>query len=373
LLVLVALAISLPATAIVRFISRHLRALDTPPVAGQVKFAPRKVPNTGGIAIFLAITVPILLGIRFATFLDPGAPPPPETWLPPAFFQNLAGIQRQAPLALLLVGSLTLLHILGLIDDRHPLGPWIKLLVMAIPAVAVPLLSDTRLLTLLDSYAGGPWASIAITAVWFLVVTNAMNFLDNMDGLSAGVATTAASLFLAATLLAPRPQWFVAACLALLIGACLGFLCFNWPRKGGATIFMGDSGSLVIGFLLAFLTIRTTYITGAAPTSHWYALLTPLIVLAVPLYDLASVTLIRLSQGKSPFVGDLQHLSHRLVSRGLSKPMAVVIICGFTAITGLSAIFLRELSPGFAILAGLQVVLMLAVLAIFEYTSKPAP
>jgi UDP-GlcNAc:undecaprenyl-phosphate GlcNAc-1-phosphate transferase len=380
-LVLVGLAISLPATAIVRFISHQLKAHDTPPMAGQVKFEARRVPNTGGIAIFLAIVVPILLGVRAASRIDSAAAPPADSFLPPELFKHIAGIQRQSPLALLLLGCLTLLHILGLIDDRRPLGPSIKLLVMAIPAVAVPMLTDTRLLTLLDSRVGGPWLSITITALWFLVVTNAMNFMDNMDGLAAGVATVAGSLFLAGTLLSPQPQWFVAACLALLVGACLGFLVFNWPRRGGATIFMGDGGSLVLGFLLAFLTVRTTYVEpastpgGAASafSSHWYALLTPLIVLAVPLYDFTSVTLIRLSQGRSPFVGDLQHLSHRLVKRGLSKAMAVVVICGFTAVTGVSAIFLRELSPGYAILVGLQVALMLIVLAIFEYASSRQP
>jgi UDP-GlcNAc:undecaprenyl-phosphate GlcNAc-1-phosphate transferase len=200
-----------------------------------------------------------------------------------------------------------------------------------------------------------------------------------MDGLAGGVTVVAASLFLAATLTTREPQWFVAACLALLVGACLGFLFYNWPRKGGATIFMGDSGSLLLGFMLAFLTVRTNYFASdpGAPTavrlsasSHWYALLTPIIVLAVPLYDFVSVTLIRLSQGKSPFVGDLQHLSHRLVNRGLSKAMAVVVICGITAVTGMSAIFLRELSPGYASLVGVQTSLMLIVLAIFEYAAS---
>jgi UDP-GlcNAc:undecaprenyl-phosphate GlcNAc-1-phosphate transferase len=388
-LILLAFLVALPATALVRLISHRLKAHDTPPVAGQVKFAARKVPNTGGIAIYLAIVVPILVGIRAVVSMDPGATPVPGTWLPDSFFPLIAGIQRQAPLALLLVGCLTILHILGLIDDRRPLGPWLKLAIMAMPAAAVPLahqffpsLADTRLLTMLDARTGGPWLSIAITALWFLVVTNAMNFMDNMDGLAGGVATVAASLFLAGTLLAPQPQWFVAACLALLIGACLGFLCFNWPRKGGATIFMGDSGSLLLGFLLAFLTVRTTYVPAeAAPTQgslfaspHWYAVLTPLIVLAIPLYDFTSVTLIRLSQGRSPFVGDLQHLSHRLVQRGLTKSTAVVVICGVTAITGMSAIFLRELSPGYAVLVGTQVALMLLILAIFEYAaSRPTP
>ncbi len=139
--------------------------------------------------------------------------------------------------------------------------------------------------------------------------------MDNMDGLSAGTALVASACFLASTLLNHHhEQWFVAAVLALLVGACGGFLVFNAPRPGGARIFMGDGGSLVLGFLLAFLTIRTTYIPApalAAPSqapSAWYAVFMPLCVLAVPIYDLVSVSLIRLSRGRSPMVGDLNHL-----------------------------------------------------------------
>jgi UDP-GlcNAc:undecaprenyl-phosphate GlcNAc-1-phosphate transferase len=225
-LVFAALVISFPATAIVRAISRRLGAHDTAPVPGQVKFAQRRVPNTGGIAIFLAVVVPIVLGLLYVRGLEPGALGHEFSFVPADLHEHVAGIQQQMPLAVLLISCLALLHVLGLIDDRRPLGPWVKLAAMAIPALAVPLahqlfpsIADTRLLTALDAYAGGPWLSIAITALWLLVVTNAMNFLDNMDGLAGGVATVAASLFLAGTLLAPQPQWFVAACLALLVGA----------------------------------------------------------------------------------------------------------------------------------------------------------
>src|SRR5690606_21905185 len=103
-----------------------------------------------------------------------------------------------------------------------------------------------------------------------------------------------AALFLVAALL--NAQWLIAAMLALLIGSLAAFLCFNFPP---ASIFMGDGGSLVVGFLLAFLTIRTTYF-GHDPDTGWYGVFMPLVVLAIPLYDLVSVTLIRLRQGKSP-------------------------------------------------------------------------
>jgi UDP-GlcNAc:undecaprenyl-phosphate GlcNAc-1-phosphate transferase len=252
---------------------------------------------------------------------------------------------------------------------------------MAVPALALPLVfPDTRLLTVLDHYAGGPWLSVVVTFGWILVVTNAMNFMDNMDGLSAGVAAVSAGCFLAASLL--NGQLFVGGCLALLIGACLGFLAFNFPRRGGARIFMGDSGSLVLGFLLAFLTVRTTYYgrAGEAPvppgagfaSGAWYGVFMPLVVLAVPLYDFVSVVLIRLSQGRSPFVGDRQHLSHRLVQHGLSVPAAVAVIYGLTAVTGISGIALGSLQPWQAVLVGVQTILILLVAALFEYSRAKA-
>jgi UDP-GlcNAc:undecaprenyl-phosphate GlcNAc-1-phosphate transferase len=292
--------------------------------------------------------------------------------LPGALVEHAPGVRAETPLAVLVLGSMLLLHVLGLLDDRRPLGPWVKLAIMGVPAIAVPVLSDTRLLTLLDAPVGGPWASITMTALWFLVVTNAMNFMDNMDGLAAGVAAIAGSCFLAATLI--HGQWFVASCLALLIGACLGFLWFNFPRPGGARVFMGDGGSLVLGFLLAFLTTRTTYVpSGGTPTPYlagaWYAVFMPLVVLAVPIYDFVSVVLIRLSQGRSPFVGDLQHLSHRLVQRGLSRAAAVFVIYGLTAVTGISGIVLGSLRPWQAGLVAAQTIVILLVIALFEYAS----
>jgi UDP-GlcNAc:undecaprenyl-phosphate/decaprenyl-phosphate GlcNAc-1-phosphate transferase len=235
---------------------------------------------------------------------------------------------------------------------------------------------------MLDVYTGGPWASYVLTLLWVLVITNAMNFLDNMDGLSAGLGAIASACFLAIAVFAG--QWFVAAALALLLGSLLGFLWFNKPI---ASIFMGDGGSLVLGFLLAFLSVRITYATAAEsplatwdlnqPVSpqpqslmHWYAPLTPLVVLAVPLYDFTTVVLLRLSQGKSPLVGDLQHVSHRLVSRGLTKPLAVVTVCGLAGIVGLAGVLLPGASASEAVLIACQVLLLVIVMAIMEFGGR---
>src|SRR5690606_21547949 len=144
------------------------------------------------------------------------------------------------------------------------------------------------------------------------LIINAFNFLDNMDGLSAGIAMILAGLYLIITL--HGGQWFVAGLCALLCGSLLAFLCFNLPP---ARLFMGDGGSLVVGLLMAIISVRTTYYH---PVGEYYkhGVMMPLIMMAVPLYDLFSVTIVRLSRGTSPFRGDHNHFSHRLVRLGLS-------------------------------------------------------
>lgn len=379
LLIPLAFVIALPLTALLIRLGHRLQTFDSQGVAGQIKAARRRIPNTGGIAIFLALALPLALGLLA---LRPGSP---ALALLPASLQtslapHLHGIASQAPQGWLLLACLALLHLLGLIDDRRPLGPFLKLAIMAAPALAVPLVSTlapglapTRLFTLLDAHVGGSWLSILVTALWFLLITNAMNFMDNMDGLSAGTACVAGAFFLVAALV--HGQWFVGACLALLVGACLGFLFFNAPRPRGARIFMGDGGSLVLGFLLAFLTVRTTYVgldVSGVTSGPWYSLLMPVVVLAVPLYDLVTVVLIRLRQGKSPFVGDLQHLSHRLNRLGLSRRASVLVIWGLAGVTGVSGISLASLQPWQAALVGLQLCVVFAVIGAFDYAGAKA-
>lgn len=363
-LVLVGFAVSLPGTWLARRVGRRLGALDSAGVPGQVKAAARKVPNTGGVGIFLGFAAPVVAGLVVLRLL------PAETAadLVPGIAAHLPGLAERTPMAVVLLLCALVLHVVGLIDDRRALGPFVKLAVMVGVAAAAVIFTRTRLLELLDARVGGPWLSIAVTVLWIVVVTNAMNFLDNMDGLSGGVGFVAAACFAAAALI--QGQWFVGACFALLAGALLGFLVFN---VAPASVFMGDGGSLVVGFLLSFLAVRITYfdgVTGGPASGAWYGVLMPLVVLAVPLYDFVSVTLIRLSQGRSPFVGDLQHVSHRMVERGLSRPAAVAVIWGLAGVTGVAGIALGSLKPWQAGLVGAQVLLVLLTLAAFERFSR---
>ena len=334
------------------------------------------VPNTGGIGIFLGISLP-LVATLLAIWLLPVSWW--QAWVPggDALATHLPGLQRSTAIGGGILAALSLLHVLGLVDDRRPLGPYLKLAYQAVVVVFLVLLCDIQILHFLSAF--GMWGTIASTIVsvaWVLVIINAMNFLDNMDGLSAGVGATIATLYLGATLIGG--QWFVAGVTAMLLGSLLGFLLFNFPP---ARLFMGDGGSLVLGLMLAVVSVRTTYFdtTGfdgvpggvaaelAAPAAgQWYGVLMPLMVLAIPLYDFTSVTVLRLLKGQNPMVGDRNHFSHRLVRKGLSTRRAVVLIWMCTLATGIGGIMLGSLNQWQAILAAAQTITVLAVLAMIE-------
>ena len=208
--------------------------------------------------------------------------------------------------------------------------------------------------------------------LWIVGLVNSFNMLDNMDGLSAGVAAIAAAMFAAMMLLTHRPdnnqpQLFLAGLLLVIVGSLLGFL---WHNRPPARLFMGDAGSYLIGYLLAMTTLMGTFAGGDLPK---HAILGPLCVLAVPIYDTATVVFIRLREGRSPFTGDKSHFSHRLVELGLSKPQAVLTIYLATATCGLGALLLRQLNVFGAIVVLLMVACTLALVAILETAGRHRP
>jgi UDP-GlcNAc:undecaprenyl-phosphate GlcNAc-1-phosphate transferase len=341
-------------------------ALDSAGAPGQEKDELRPVPNVGGVAIAASVLVP--LAALLATAAGAGAERLAE-WAPAlAESARRMGASGRPALAILL-GALVL-HVMGLVDDRRALRPWPKLAVQVAVAVGVAWFGGLRVLTLLDAHAGGPWLSVALTAAFIVAIVNAVNFLDNMDGLAGGVSAIAAGALCVAACAAR--QWATAGVLALLVGALLGFLVFNFPWKAGqrARIFMGDGGSLAVGFLLAALAVQITYTDPADPSyalgSRWYGALAPLVILAVPLYDSVVVTLLRLAQGRSPMVGDRQHFSHRLVMRGLTPRGAVMLICAFGAVCGTGGLLLGTGEPWQAALIGVQTAVVVASIAALE-------
>jgi UDP-GlcNAc:undecaprenyl-phosphate GlcNAc-1-phosphate transferase len=205
----------------------------------------------------------------------------------------------------------------------------------------------------------GPLARAA-AAFWVVALVNAFNMLDNMDALSGGVAAIAGGYLAVLGWLAGEPAGEWAPCLVLAAAVC-GFLWWNRPP---ARIFMGDCGSTLLGFILGVGTARVGLRPGGPPWSWAIALC----VAAVPCYDLVTVVTIRLSQGRSPFHPDKQHLSHRLVSRGLSKPAAVGLIHLMALASGASGVILSLVpSAPAAVLVGVQLALWWAVVAGVEF------
>jgi UDP-GlcNAc:undecaprenyl-phosphate GlcNAc-1-phosphate transferase len=321
------------------------------------RFSARTVPLGGGIAIFAAITTIIIAGALAIKFLlVPGR----LAWISKSANINPADFLGKINQLTIMLLGIFILFALGLWDDIKHLGPFFKLAVQFAVAMTAASLAEIRV----EFFIENKIVTSALSAVWIVLIINAFNFLDNMDGLSAGIAVIAGSILFTAA--AISGQVFVGGLALVLIGTLLGFLVFNFPP---AKIFMGDAGSLVVGFFVAMLTLRTTYYH-EAQSGRWYPVLMPLVVMAVPLYDFISVTLLRISQGKSPFVGDTQHFSHRLKKHGLTDTQTVLTLYLATLCTGLGATFLYQVNLAGAILILTQTFMILAIIAIFETTGK---
>jgi UDP-GlcNAc:undecaprenyl-phosphate GlcNAc-1-phosphate transferase len=194
-------------------------------------------------------------------------------------------------------------------------------------------LSGIRITLFLDS----PLVSLVLTVVWVVGITNAMNLLDNMDGLSAGVAAIVSFILFVVALEAG--QTFVAAMLAVLFGTLVGFLVYNFNP---ASLFMGDAGSLFLGFLLAAMSVSTTYYQGGGAGRGRLSVVAPVVVLAIPIFDTLSVMAIRLKNGAPLMNGDKNHFSHRLVRLGMTVREAVLTIYILSLTIGLSAVLLPQ-------------------------------
>ncbi|HUW83100.1 MAG TPA: MraY family glycosyltransferase [Phycisphaerae bacterium] len=355
----VSLALGLVGTVLVRGCARRRGFVDAP---GGHKAHLHPVALGGGIAIFWSVVLPLAAGLTAAWIFHARGAPAGVVSLVERFVGAgrfaplLGGLIAKTPTALAIVGGAFVLHILGLIDDRRPLGPGVKLTVEALAAALVAAFG-LRIAEFL-----GPVLSVAVTVLWLVVVTNAMNFLDNMDGLAAGVTIIACGVLAAAG--AANGQIFVPVLCGLVLGAAAGFLPYNFPP---ASIFMGDAGSLPIGYLLAVLAVLTTYYDPALHLQP-FGFFLPVVVLAVPLYDVTTVVWHRLRAGAPLFVGDRRHFSHRLTSRGLSPRAAVLTIYLATAATALPATFLPRATWPTATVVFAQCMCILFIVAVLEHT-----
>lgn len=353
-LLIYSFVLSLALTFIVRKFSLRIGFVSKP---AEDRFSKNIVPLGGGIAIFATLAIAIGTSIAVVVFL---AVPGHLDWLGQLVTVHTQGFMNVIGRLLIILGLVFGLFLLGLWDDTKHLGPFFKLGVQFAVAICAAYFADIRV----EFFIENKIITSMLSAFWIVLIINSFNFLDNMDGLSAGIAViTSAILFSIAAL---NGQAFVSAMAIVFIGTLLGFLAFNFPP---AKIYMGDAGSLIVGFFVALLSLRTTYYH-EAQSGRWYAILVPLIVLAVPLYDFISVTFLRIMKGKSPFVGDTQHFSHRIKKHGFTDTQTAMILYLATLCTGLGATFLYQVNLAGAILIFIQTVMILSIIAVFETTAK---
>jgi UDP-GlcNAc:undecaprenyl-phosphate GlcNAc-1-phosphate transferase len=303
----------LGATPIIRRLANRLGFVDRPD-ARRIHRMP--VPLLGGIAIYAGF---ILALVIFG-----------EGWV----VSQAIGI---------LVGA-TLVSFLGIWDDRWGLRPIMKLLGQAC-ATGIIVASGVQV-----SFLPNQALNLLVTFLWVLGITNALNLLDNMDGLSGGVGALAAAFFL--LLAAWNGQYLVASLAAALMGVCIGFLVYNFNP---ASIFMGDAGSMFLGFVLAVVGIKLRF-PGRPNIITW---MIPVVVLGLPVFDTTLVVFSRLRRGINPLTNPgRDHASHRLVLLGLSQRQAVVLLYGVCCALGLVGLLIMHSGLREAYLLGIMVLLV---------------
>ena len=294
-----ALLLAFSATPIARKIAPRLGVMDQP---NPRKVHARPMPLLGGAAIVVASIVALLL------------------------FQDRFEVQQ-------LIGTFfgaALVSLLGIVDDRWGLRPLLKLIGQLF-AAAILIVSGVQI----QSFPF-QWLNILVTLVWIVGITNAFNLLDNMDGLSGGVAAVAAAFFM--LMAALTDQSYVGALAAALLGASIGFLAYNFNP---ASIFMGDTGSLFLGFMLSAIGIKLRFPTNVAFVT-W---MIPVLVLGMPIFDTTLVFISRLRRGKNPLTTPgKDHVSHRLVDLGFTTREAVMIHYLVGGAFGMIALFVTQAS-----------------------------
>ena len=302
----------------IRALAIRLGAMDAPNLTGKTQAEP--VAYLGGVAIALGISI-ITLGAVFV-----GA-------------ENFAGENNEQvkDLALTVLLPALVLGAMGLFDDLRSLSPWPRLITQTVigTVVAFVILENGTIGTAFGGgdfgadAGNGSWLNTLVTIVWIVGICNSINFFDNLDGAASGaVAIAAMGVFFIAF---DRGQELVSALSIVTAGATIGFLMWN---KSPAKIYMGDAGALFLGIIISVATIRLN--PGITPT--WQSLAIPVMLLAVPLLDTCVAVFSRLARGLSPLTGGKDHLSHRLVRGGLTRPQAAISLWSASGVCALFAL-----------------------------------
>jgi UDP-GlcNAc:undecaprenyl-phosphate GlcNAc-1-phosphate transferase len=349
-LILITLGISLLLVPLAKWAALKFNIMDQP-AARKIHFSP--TPYLGGAAIFISFYLVIFFHLMLIYYA-------PRLWQNSLFFSfihpKLPLLQLVLPKLIGLMAGGMIIFFTGLLDDifgdRFPLY-W--KIIGQLTAVALVVLLGIRL-----EFMPGVVPDMIFTVIWIFMITNAFNLLDNMDGLSAGVAAITSFIFF--IIMLQQGQLFMAAILAAFTGSVLGLLAANFHP---ASIFMGDAGSQFIGFILGTLTITASYVT--AGSVSLLPVIVPVIILSIPLYDTISVVIIRILERRPIYRGDQCHLSHRLVAMGFTQRGAVGFIYLLTLITGLAAVLLPALTKSGRILILLQTIAILIMVSIIMY------
>jgi len=310
---LVALVLALGITPVVRNFARRRGWVDRPD--GRRKLHPHPIPRLGGVAVFVAFafTCALLLAAQRWGLV--------ATTISPSAYLDL------------LVGCTAVL-LLGVMDDIRGVSPGAKILIQALAGLYL-FFNGYQITAISNPITGNfielGWASLPLTLVWFVGMSNAFNLIDGLDGLAAGIGLfSTTTLFIACTI---NERWEIAVIAAALGGALLGFLRYNFNP---ASVFLGDAGSLFVGFALAAIAIR-----GSMKSSAAVAIAAPLMALAVPLLDAAVSVIRRLIRGDDVFRADGDHIHHRLLRKGLTPRRAVAILyCVAAAFGALSLLMI---------------------------------
>ena len=303
---LCAFVVSFLMCPMVKSFAYKIGAIDVPKDNRRMHKKP--VPRLGGLAIFLGFIVSMLLFVK----ID----------------HQMQGI---------LLGA-SIIVVLGVVDDMSPLRAYFKFCVQIFAAlvavfhgVVIQTLSNPNVFAESPYWDLG-WLAVPITVLWIVGITNAVNLIDGLDGLACGVSTISAISMLVIALLVSEGD--VALVMASLVGACLGFLPFN---KNPAKMFMGDTGSTFLGYILATISIQGLF--------KYYAIVSfavPFLILGLPMFDTLFAIIRRLAHGQNPMAPDRGHIHHRLIDIGLNQKQAVAALYVISSILGLSAVVLTS-------------------------------
>ena len=305
----VALVVALITTPVVKNLAVRMGAVDVPRDGRRMHDHP--IPRMGGLAIFFGFLLSVVV------------------------FMDLDGQMRG-----MLLGA-AIIVVLGIFDDIYSLRAMFKFVVQIIAALVaalsgnvIEIVSNPNVFSS-DLYWDLGWLAVPVTVVWIVAITNAVNLIDGLDGLACGVSAISSMTLLVISLaISDGP---VAVLMAALAGACLGFLPYN---MNPAKIFMGDTGSTFLGFILAVVSIQ-----GLFKLYTIISFAVPFLMLGLPIFDTCFAFIRRIAHGQSPMHADRSHVHHRLIDMGLNQKQAVAVLYIISAILGLSAVVLTTSGP----------------------------